>query len=59
VSDDHEMSVVKVLQRALRIAKTLFNSEDPLLIMEIHDRLIARAHCCVIDGEADEDQSWK
>jgi hypothetical protein len=58
VTDDHEKTVSNVLKRALRIAKDLFKSEDPLLVMEIHDRLIARAHCCE-DEAQDDNPPWK
>lgn len=59
VTDETEADVARVLSRALKIAGDLFKSTDPLLVMEIHDRLIARAHCCAVE-EADEDaQPWK
>jgi len=60
VTDEHEETVSKVLKRALKIAKDLFKSEDPLLVMEIHDRLIARAHCCDTNEEEDGGPpTWK
>lgn len=58
ISDDDERAVTDALIRARRVANEVFKSTDPLLIMEIHDRLIARAHCC--DRERGEDsEDWK
>jgi len=58
VTDETEATVARVLSRALKIASDLFKSTDPLLVMEIHDRLIARAHCCDSE-EGEEEQPWK
>lgn len=62
VQDEDEAVVVTVLRRAKRIAEAEFKSNDPLLIMEIHDRLIARVHCCRLNSESEDEEGgarWK
>jgi hypothetical protein len=59
INDDDEKAVSLVLQRAIKLAAELFKSTDPLLIMEIHDRMIARAHCCRLTEEVDDDDEKK
>jgi len=59
INDNDEKAVALVLQRAIKLAAELFKSTDPLLIMEIHDRMIARAHCCRLSEETDDDEEEK
>lgn len=57
INDDDERRVADTLRRALRIAEAVFKTSDPLVTFEIHDRLVARAHCCRLKlGEEEDDE---